>query len=179
LGVFVTKRDAIVLYVTGIISFLIVGTLWVLWRLESSWFGYRPLTISEDIILVLVSAVGLALLGLLVLGCLALGRRLDRGRRITTDTHIWNVGFIVALAVWVGLRVAILRLEAMGEPEGFHTPTIITDPAIAVTIGCLGALALWFKGTRGVALLMLLYVLLFAAWIGGWFSPLLSWLGAR
>jgi hypothetical protein len=75
--------------------------------------------------------------------------------------------------------VAILRLEAMGEPEGFHTPTIITDPAIAVTIGCLGALALWFKGTRGVALLMLLYVLLFAAWIGGWFSPLLSWLGAR
>jgi hypothetical protein len=174
-----TRRDAIVLYVAGIIAYIIVGTLWVLWRLESSWFSYRPLTISEDIIMVLISAVGLALLGCLVLGCLALGRRLDRGRRITTDNHVWNVGFIFALAVWIGLRMAILRLEAVGELGGFPNPSLVTEPTAAVTIGCLGALALWFKGTRGVALLMVLYVVVFAAWCSGWFSALLSWFGAQ
>lgn len=174
-----TKSEVAVLYGAGIIAYIIAGTLWTLWRLESSWFGSRPFTVTEDIRLVLISAVGLAVLGLLVLGCLALGRQLDRGRRITTDSYIWDVGFIAALAVWIGLRMVILRLEATGLPQELHNPSIVTEPTVAVTIGCLGALALWFKGTRGVALLMVLYVLLFAAWVGSWFSPLLSWFGAQ
>lgn len=176
---FVTKSDAAVLYGAGIMAYIVVGTMWILWRLGSSWFGYGPLTAVEDIRLVAVSALGLAILGFLVFGCLALGRYLDRKRLISADNRVWDVAFIIGLAIWIGLRMVILRLEAKGLAEGFHSASITSGPAAAATIGCVAALVLWFKGTRGVALLMVLYVVLFAAWLGGWVSPLLSWLGAQ
>jgi hypothetical protein len=177
--VLVRKRDAAVLYGVGVLAYILVGILWIVWRLGSSWFGYRPLTVYQDIHLVAVTSVAFAVLGCLVFACLMLGRHLDQHRRITIGHRVWDLVFVASLAVWIALRMVIFRLEASGLAGGLHNEGFMYEPTAPATIGCVGALVLWFKGTRGVALLMALYVVLFAAWLGDWFSPLLSWFGAR
>lgn len=163
-----TKRDVRIIVASWVGAHLTVGLVWVWSRQGFCWPIAWTHRWRDDLHLVLTWGLAPLVLLLVVWACFRLGRRLDRGRTISRRNRIWDLTFIVAAWAFVILTPIISDVL---KPEENHSAasvlTLTVGSGLATALAVVGAVTLWFKGTRGASILMVAYGLVtgaFFAW---------------
>jgi len=147
-----TKRHVRVLVVTCLATQLVTGALWVWSRQGFS----RPSTWTyrwwDDLQLLLTWGLGLPILLVVIWW---LGHQFDRGRTVSRANRIWDMACMgLALCSLNMVPYMADRFRQDGEFTRAAGLTWTLGMAMTTAAATLGAVLLWFKGTRGFAFLM-------------------------